>query len=138
MDATRGLQAKLAAAAPQHGQEGCPGLTIDRDAGSGQVTVLTLGGWLDTHSAPELRGEFVTLVDQGQRLLVADLVGVSRLDSVGLGVLVGGLKRLRNAGGAMGVALAESPVLEFLRCCGLTKVFAIHDTPATAAQSLQA
>jgi len=137
-DAARGLQAKLAAETPQHGQAGCPGLTIDRDAASGQVTVLTLGGWLDTHSAPELRSEFVTLIDQGRRLLVADLIGVTRLDSVGMGVLVGGLKRLRNAGGSMGVALAESPVLEFLRCCGLTRVFAIHDTSAAAVQRLNA
>src|SRR5918912_3313340 len=62
-------------------------------------TVLEVGGEVDVYTAPRLRERLVELVDGGARDVVVDLSRVDFLDSTGLGVLVGALKRLRSAGG---------------------------------------
>ena len=54
--------------------------------------------------------------------------GVEFLDSTGLGVLVGGLKRVRQHDGSLHLVCAQDRVLKVFRITGLTKVFAIHDS----------
>ena len=55
-------------------------------------------GELDLEGAPELRRALIEAIDeQPGRQLVVDLEGVDFIDSAGLGVLVGGLKRARTA-----------------------------------------
>ena len=61
-------------------------------------TVLEVGGEVDVYTAPRLRERLVELVDGGARNVVVDLGRVDFLDSTGLGVLVGALKRLRAGG----------------------------------------
>ena len=61
----------------------------------GGRTVVEVGGEIDVYTAPKLRETIVSLVDAGAVHLVVDLERVEFLDSTGLGVLVGGLKRVR-------------------------------------------
>ena len=63
-------------------------------------TVVVLSGEIDVFSAPELRTAVVGLLDGGQQRLVLDLSRVKFVDSTGLGVLVGILKRLGSYDGA--------------------------------------
>jgi hypothetical protein len=50
------------------------------------------------------------------------------LDSTGLGVLVGGLKRVRAHDGSLDLVCTQERILKIFRITGLTKVFGIHDT----------
>ena len=61
----------------------------------GDKTVIEVGGEIDVYTAPKLRERIVDLVDAGSYDLVIDMEQVEFLDSTGLGVLVGGLKRVR-------------------------------------------
>lgn len=90
--------------------------------------VLAVQGEVDVYTAPQLREQLITLVDAGQRKIVVDLEGVEFLDSTGLGVLVGGLKRVRSAGGDLALVCTQRRILKVLEITGLTKVFAIHDS----------
>src|SRR5207248_9099888 len=67
-------------------------------------------------------------VSQGSHQVVVDLEGVDFLDSTGLGVLVGGLKRLRSHDGDMILVCTQPRILKVFEITGLTKVFAIFDT----------
>ena len=91
----------------------------------GERTVVEVGGEVDVYTAPKLRETLISLVDAGQYHLVVDLEKVDFLDSTGLGVLVGGLKRVRTHDGSLLVCTRER-LLKILRITGLTKVFDIH------------
>ncbi|MEV4758223.1 STAS domain-containing protein [Micromonospora sp. NPDC049559] len=89
-------------------------------------TVLEVGGEVDVYTAPRLRERLVELVDGGARKVVVDLGRVDFLDSTGLGVLVGALKRLRAAGGGLDLVCDKEPLLKIFRITALDQVFPIH------------
>lgn len=90
--------------------------------------ILAVKGEVDVYTAPRLRERLVELVSQGQHQVVVDLEGVDFLDSTGLGVLVGGLKRLRSHDGDLSLVCTQSRILKVFEITGLTKVFSIHDS----------
>lgn len=98
----------------------------------GDHTVLEVGGEVDVYTAPRLRERLVELVEQGARHVVVDLSRVEFLDSTGLGVLVGALKRLRAAGGTLGLVCAHERLLKIFRITALDRVFALYDTVEAA------
>jgi anti-sigma B factor antagonist len=94
----------------------------------GAHTVLEVAGEIDVYTAPKLREKLIELVNEGSYHLVVDLEKVDFLDSTGLGVLVGGLKRVRNHDGSLELVCTQDKILKIFRITGLTKVFPIHDS----------
>jgi anti-sigma B factor antagonist len=90
--------------------------------------VLEVAGEIDVYTAPKLREKLIELVNEGSYHLVVDLERVDFLDSTGLGVLVGGLKRVRNHEGSLKLVCTQDKILKIFRITGLTKVFPIHDS----------
>jgi anti-sigma B factor antagonist len=98
----------------------------------GSYSVLEVGGEIDVYTAPKLREQLIELVNEGKFHLVVDLEKVDFLDSTGLGVLVGGLKRVRNHDGSLELVCTQDKILKIFRITGLTKVFPIHTSVADA------
>jgi anti-sigma B factor antagonist len=71
-------------------------------------------------------------VADGNFHLVVDMENVDFLDSTGLGVLVGGLKKVRAHDGSIQLICTQERLLKIFRITGLAKVFAIHGTQADA------
>ena len=94
----------------------------------GAATVLVVAGEVDVYTAPKLREKLVELVSDGHYNIVVDMTKVEFLDSTGLGVLVGGLKRVRSHNGSLELVCNQERILKIFRITGLTKVFPIHDT----------
>ncbi len=88
--------------------------------------VLAVGGEVDVATAPRLREKLIELVNDGHHQIVVDLSAVEFLDSTGLGVLVGALKRVRTHDGDLALVCTESRVLKVFEITGLTKVFAMY------------
>ena len=101
------------------------GLDVSEQNG---FTVLAVRGEVDVYTAPRLREKLVELVTQGKHQIVVDLEGVEFLDSTGLGVLVGGLKRVRSHEGDLALVCTQHRILKVFEITGLTKVFSIHDS----------
>lgn len=97
------------------------------------ATVVAVGGEIDVYTAPKLRDKITELVAGGSYELVVDLEGVEFLDSTGLGVLVGGLKKVRAHDGMLRLVCTQDRLLKIFRITGLAKVFDIHTTPEAAA-----
>lgn len=98
----------------------------------GDRTVVAVGGEIDVYTAPKLREQLVDLVNDGRYHLVVDMEGVEFLDSTGLGVLVGGLKRVRAHDGSLRLVCTQERILKIFRITGLTKVFPIHESVSEA------
>ncbi len=100
------------------------------------VVVLKLDGEVDVYTAPKLKSRLVDLVDQGKFKIVVDLEEVDFMDSSGLGVLVGGLKRVRSHDGAIALVCTQENILKIFRITGLVKVFPIFENQDQAVQSI--
>lgn len=92
----------------------------------GGATIVVVAGEIDVYTAPKLREQLIDLVAAGAYHLVVDMEGVEFLDSTGLGVLVGGLKRVRAHEGTLRLVCTQDRILKIFRITGLTKVFPIH------------
>jgi anti-sigma B factor antagonist len=100
----------------------------------GDRTILEVGGEVDVYTAPKLRERLVELVSDGHYNLLVDMTKVEFLDSTGLGVLVGGLKRVRSHDGGLALVCNQERILKIFRITGLTKVFPIYDSLDEALQ----
>jgi anti-sigma B factor antagonist len=101
----------------------------------GDVPVIAVSGEIDVATAPQLRETLQGVISRGKTTIVLDLLGVTFLDSTALGVLVGALKRCRDAGGDLQVVVAEARILKIFEITGLTSVFTIVDSESAAGTS---
>jgi anti-sigma B factor antagonist len=92
----------------------------------GSFTVIYASGEIDVYTAPALREKLIELTDKGNYKLLIDMEQVDFLDSIGLGVLVGGLKRVRAHNGSLNLVCTQERILKIFRITGLTKVFGIY------------
>lgn len=100
------------------------------------VAVIALSGEVDVYTSPRVKQEIVDLLNGGTTKLVVDLSGVEYLDSTGLGVLIGGLKRARERDGDLKLLCDNPRILRIFEITGLTKIFDIHRTEAEALEKL--
>ena len=102
-----------------------------RLAGEG-TAVLSLAGEVDVSNTARVREAALQLLSGGTKKLVVDLSATEYMDSAGLGMLVGLLKRLKESGGAMGIAGARPRVKDLFEVTGLSQIFALYGDVATA------
>ncbi len=109
--------------------------TSDHDG----TAVLTLSG--DAMGGPdgsELHEKLRALRADGRKNVVVDLSGVERMNSSGLGMLIGALTIVRNAGGDLRLAGVHERVTQLLTVTKLLGVFSIHGSVAEAAAAFDA
>jgi len=90
--------------------------------------VIELGGEVDLYTAPEFKERMVQVIEEGKKHVVVDLSNATFIDSTTLGVLVGGVKRLRPAGGSLTLVCNDPNICKIFEITGLDRVFSIHDT----------
>jgi len=89
---------------------------------------------LDVYTSAGMRTKLRRAVDEGARMLVADLTATTYLDSSGLAVLVGGLKYARQRGCRFGIACSRETLLRVIRVSGLLKIFDVRSSVADFAE----
>jgi anti-sigma B factor antagonist len=109
------------------GAGGFVDLKLDHHSKDG-IEIVDVEGEIDVYTAPRLRELLIELVNNRFYQLVVNMEKVEFLDSTGLGVLVGGLKRVRAHDGSLDLVCTQERILKIFRITGLTKVFGIHDT----------
>ena len=107
-------------------------LTLDVYSEDPGFTVIAVGGEIDVYTAPKLREKLISLVESGSYHLIIDMEAVEFLDSTGLGVLVGGLKRVRAHDGWIDLVCTQGRILRIFRITGLSRVFNIYDSVVDA------
>jgi anti-sigma B factor antagonist len=98
--------------------------------------VVELGGEIDVYTSPKVKDAITELIDQGHYNLVINLEKVRYIDSTGLGVLIGGLKRVREHGGTVNLVCTNPQIKKIFDITGLVKIFGIFDDEAGAKKAL--
>ncbi len=90
--------------------------------------VISLAGEVYLYTAPEFKQQLVEVINQGGREVVVDFSGTPFIDSTTLGVLVGGVKRLRSNDGQLSLVCSDRNITKIFEITGLDRVFTIYPT----------
>ncbi|MGH3135615.1 MAG: anti-sigma factor antagonist [Gaiellaceae bacterium] len=119
---------------PRHSHDAMTEFRIEVEHPRPGTVVLAIYGDVDLHVAEELRSRLTAAIDEGLALVI-DLSAVTFVDSTTLGVLLGGLKRLRAKEGRLRLV---APGTEIRRIFELTMLDRVFDLDATRDEALAA
>jgi anti-sigma B factor antagonist len=95
-----------------------------------ETVVVHLIGELDVVTAPALQQALSGMVeDQGNLAVQLDLCEMAFIDSTGLSVLAGALRRLREKGGDLTLVNVRPETLKVFDIVGFTRIFNIAPEP---------
>jgi len=98
--------------------------------------VISLSGEVDLYTAPEFKQQLLEVISQGAETVIVDLTNTTFIDSTTLGVLVGGVKRLRPNGGQLSLVCSDRNITKIFEITGLDRVFTIHATRDEAVEAI--
>jgi anti-sigma B factor antagonist len=108
-------------------------LIVDTRQPSTDVSVITLEGEIDVYTSIKLKQDITAILERGAKYVVLNLSKVEYLDSTGLGVLIGTLKKLRESGGNLVIVGPAMRIMRIFEITGLYKIFSIYPTEEEAA-----
>ena len=100
------------------------------------AVVIALSGEVDLYTAPEFKQQLLEAIGQGAKEVVVDFTETTFIDSTTLGVLVGGVKRLRPNGGRLSLVCSDRNIAKIFEITGLNTVFDIYESRDEAAASI--
>jgi anti-sigma B factor antagonist len=103
---------------------------------SDDAYVISLSGEVDLYTAPEFKQQLLEIIGQGGKQVIVDFTSTTFIDSTTLGVLVGGVKRLRTNDGQLSLVCSDRNITKIFEITGLDRVFAIHPTRDDAIAAL--
>jgi anti-sigma B factor antagonist len=95
-------------------------------SGPAESPELAIRGEVDVSTSAALREELYQLIDGGATRVVIDCGDMDFIDSSGLGVLVGALKRMREKDGELVLRALNPSARKVFEITGLTKLFTIE------------
>ena len=110
--------------------------SIETEQVGDEKHVIALTGEVDLYTAPELKTQMLEVIANGSMDVVVDFTGTTFIDSTTLGVLVGGVKRLREKGGRLSIVCSDRNITKIFEITGLDRVFTIYPTRAEALERL--
>lgn len=100
------------------------------------LPIIELKGEVDVYTAPQLKQRMISLLEHGSRHMVVDLSNVEYLDSTALGVLIGGLKRMREQDGNLALVCPSPRIHRVFEITGLDRIFDMYSSPTEAQEAM--
>ena len=98
--------------------------------------VIALSGEVDLYTAPEFKQQLLDVIGKGAKDVVVDFSNTTFIDSTTLGVLVGGVKRLRASDGQLSLVCSDRNITKIFEITGLDRVFSIYPTRDAAVEKI--
>jgi anti-sigma B factor antagonist len=97
---------------------------VEKD--NGEVTVLELGGRLDSNTSKVLEDKVMDILGQGKKKLLMDFQEVDYINSTGLRVLLLALQQLKKNQGKLILCTIKDYMKEVFEISGYTEIFPIY------------
>lgn len=101
-------------------------LVMDNTIENGKLKIL-LKGEVDISTAPEFKTRLYELVGEGDKDIELFCEELSYIDSTGLGILVGALKRVKKNENSVYIYRLKDNIKKLFRITGLDKVFILEE-----------
>ena len=102
------------------------------------LTVFYIEGEIDAATAPPLKDGLNQGLEEGQRWFLIDLLATEYLDSVALGILIGGAKQADQVGGMLAVACNRPNLIKIFEVSGTKELLNVRESEAAARSLLEA
>lgn len=102
------------------------------------VVLLDLLGEVDVVTSPKIKEAVISIVKEGYGKVVVSLEQVRYIDSSGLGVLLGALKKVRELHGHICLVCNNPQIIKIFEITGLANVFEICKCREEGLESLRA
>jgi anti-sigma B factor antagonist len=96
---------------------------------------IALAGEFDMYTVPEFRHDLHACIERGAAEVIVDLSATTFIDSTFLGVLLGGMRRLRERDAEISVVCPDS-IRKTFEITGLDRVLTITGAPTAAAETI--
>ena len=110
-------------------------MQFDVTDSNGVVVVAVTGDVMGGPDGSQFHSKLHELRGAGSLKVVADLSGVQLMNSSGLGMLIGALTTMRNAGGDLRLAGLSDRIISLLTITKLIDVFKHYETVIEAVES---
>lgn len=107
-------------------------LEIATEKPAERTAVIAVVGRLNSANVAELRSSVASAVDEGRVRVILDVRGVDFIDSSGLGGMISGLKRARQAGGDLRLVAPTPQVTMILSLTNLDQIISVYPTVEAA------
>lgn len=97
------------------------------ESSSDQNRVIAIKGEIDIYSAPVFKENLLSAIGGGVRDVILDCIDLSYIDSMGLGILVGALKRVKENERNIVIRNPKPTIRKLFKITGLDKVFIIEE-----------
>jgi anti-sigma B factor antagonist len=101
---------------------------VKTDKVDNDTYVISLAGEVDLYTAPEFKQQLLNVISEGGKDVIVDFTDTTFIDSTTLGVLVGGVKRLRAEDGRLSLVCSDRNITKIFEITGLDRVFTIYTT----------
>lgn len=90
--------------------------------------IVDMEGEMDIYTSSQVKKELVQIAERGATQVILNLSKIEYMDSSGLSVLIGSLKRLREAGGDLALVGLGLRTQRIFEVTGMSTIFDIYLT----------
>lgn len=94
---------------------------------NGSEDMIEISGEVDIFTAPDFKNSLYDIIGEGKRDVVLECGQLSYIDSTGLGILLGALKRVRQNERNVYVRNLKDNIRKLFKITGLDKVFVLEE-----------
>jgi anti-sigma B factor antagonist len=100
----------------------------------GDLTVLSLDGYLDAHTAPEFEKAIQEEIDAGRVRIIVDSADLRYISSAGLGVFMSFIEEIREKGGDIKICGLIPKVRQIFDILGFQAIYDLVESRSAAVQ----
>ena len=98
----------------------------------GTVSVLSISGYLDAHTAPDFENALSSLLSENRFNIIVELKNLQYISSAGLGVFMGFIEEVRESKGDIKLTEVSPRVFKVFDLLGFPSLYEFYDSTKEA------